>query len=157
MKHMVISAVVLLLIGATLQAAPAAKDLDREQLLQREREKLEKETDPIDRAKIGIKISEILLDDVGDCVREGNFAEMEEQLDAYGETIQTAHQSLIDSGRNASKKSNGFKELEIALRKHAQKFEEFGRMLNLQRRVPVEKAKDIAVAVRNKLLKAMFP
>ena len=154
---MVLSSVVLLLIGATLQATAAAKALDREQQLQREREKLEKETNPIDRAKIGIRISELLLEDVGDCVREGNFTEMEEQLDEYGETIQTAHQSLIDSGRNAQKKPSGFKELEIALRKHARIFEDFGRMLNLQRRVPLEKAKDLAVGIRNKLLKSLFP
>ena len=47
---------------------------------ERERAKLEKESDPVDRAKIGIKISEILLEDVGESVREGDFAEMEQQL-----------------------------------------------------------------------------
>ena len=157
MKQIVTTAIVLLLFRAALPAASAAKDEDRERQLQRERQKLEGETDPVSRAKIGIKISEILLDDVGEAVRDRDFDEMEKQLAAYGETIQNAHQTLIDSGRNASKKRGGFQELEIALRKQARKFEEFARMLNLQRRIPLEKAKDLAIGIQKKLLKALFP
>jgi len=157
MRQKITTAIVLFLIGATFHAAPAAKEQDREQQLQRERQKLERETDPIDRAKIGIKISEILIDDVGDSVRDQQYTEMEEQLTAYSETIQNAHQSLIDSGRNAAKKSSGFKDLEITMRKHARRFEELARMLDLQRRVPLERAKDLAIDIRDKLLKVLFP
>ena len=64
--------------------------------LQRERAKLERESDPVDRAKIGIKISEILLEDVGESVREGDFTEMEEQLAEYAATIQYAHEALVE-------------------------------------------------------------
>jgi hypothetical protein len=135
----------------------AASGEEREKQLQRERERLEKEKDPVDRAKIAIKISEILLDDVGDAVREGDVDEMELQLAAYSETIGSAHQTLVDSGRNASKKPSGFKELEIALRKHTRKFEELTRMLGLQGRIPLEKAKDFVVDVQKKLLRALFP
>ena len=82
---------------------------------------------------------------------------MEQQLTAYAATIESAHQALADSGRNAVNKPSGFRELEIALRKHVRKFEEFARVLNLQRRVPVEKTKNIASGIRDKLLKALFP
>jgi hypothetical protein len=157
MKQIVTNAIVLLLLVATLPPAFAASDEDRERQLQRERQKLEKEKDPVDRAKIAIKISEILLDDVADAVRAGKVDEMELQLAAYSETIESAHQTLVDSGRNASKKPGGFKELEIALRKHTRKFEEFARMLGIQSRVPLEKAKDFVVGVQKKLLKALFP
>jgi hypothetical protein len=133
------------------------EDEDRAKLLEHERQKFEKEGDPVSRAKIGIKISDILLDDVAESVREGKFDDMEQQLTAYAETIQAAHTTLVESGRNASQKSGGFKELEIALRKHVRKFEDFARLLNLQKRVPLEKARDFANGVREKLLKALFP
>ena len=78
-------------------------------------------------------------------------------LPQYAATIQYAHEALENSGRNAAKKSDGFRELEIALRKHVRKFEDFARALSLQRRVPLEKTKDLAKAIQEKLLKALFP
>jgi len=158
MKQGVTMPLVLLLTAAFASAkVPVAGSEARVKELQRERVKLEKTTDPVERAKIGIRISDILLDNVGDYVREGDFAQMEVSLTEYAETIQTAHQGLVDSGRNASKKPGGFKDLEMALRQHVRKFEDFARSLNLQRRIPVEQTKDLAVGIRDKLLKALFP
>ena len=150
---------VLLFVSLSVSSGLALgrEDEDRAKLLEHERQKFEKEGDPVSRTKIGIKISDILLDDVAESVREGKFDDMEHQLTAYAETIQAAHSTLVESGRNASKKSGGFKELEIALRKHVRKFEDFARLLNLQKRVPLEKARDFANGVREKLLKALFP
>ena len=157
MKQVATIPLMLLLAVFITPPAIASSNEDRAKDLQKERAKLEKESDPVDRAKIGIKISEILLEDVGEAVREGDFTAMEQQLSAYAETIENAHQALVDSGRDAVKKPSGFKELEIALRKHVRQFDEFARMLNLQKRVPVEKVKDLAAGIRDKLLKALFP
>jgi hypothetical protein len=158
MKQVVTLPLVLLLTTALASAkVPITGSEARIRELQRERSKLEKTTDPVERAKIGIRISDILLDNVGDSVREGDFTEMEVNLTEYAETIQSAHQALVDSGRNASKKPGGFKDLEMALRQHVRKFEDFARSLNLQRRIPVEQTKDLAAGIRDKLLKALFP
>jgi len=156
MKQVVIVPLMLLLTGLAATAAATTEE-ERAKELQRERTRLQKETDPIDRAKIGVKISDILVEDVGEAVREGNFEEMQIQLTAYAQTIESAHKELLDSGRNAVKKPGGFKELEIALRQHVRKFDELSRMLNLQRRVPLEQTKDLATGIRDKLLKALFP
>jgi len=104
----------------------------------------------------GLRLTEVHVN-VGDAVRKGNIADMQTQLAAYAETIENAHQELVDSGRNAAKKPSGFKELEIALRQQVRKLDELSRMLNLQSRVPVEKTKDLATGIRDKLLKALFP
>ena len=157
MRQVVTIPLVLLLIGASAPAAPAASDEDRAKQLQKERQQLEKETDVVDRTKIGIRISALLLDGVGASLKKENFTEMEHQLTQYTETIQRAHQSLVDSGRNAVKKPDGFIDLEIALRKHTRKLEDFARMLNLQQRVPVEETRDFARGIQEKLLKALFP
>jgi hypothetical protein len=157
MKQVVIIPLMLLLAGGLAPMARAATDEDRAKELQRERAKLQKTGDPVERAKIGVRISDILVEDVSDAVRQGNFTEMEMQLAAYAETIEDANKALFDSGRNAVKKPGGFKELEIALRQHVRKFEDLSRMLNLQRRVPLEQAKNLATGIRDKLLKALFP
>ena len=122
MKQTVIIPFILLLTGALAPVARAT-DETRAKELQRERAKLQKVTDPVERAKIGVKISDILIEDVGDAVRKGNIADMQTQLAAYAETIENAHQELVDSGRNAAKKPSGFKELEIALRQQVRKLD----------------------------------
>jgi len=156
MKQVLTVPLVLLLIGGTASSATAL-DEDRTRQLEKERQKLENETDPIDRAKIGVKISDLLLDGVGDAARDGDFDLMEQELDEYAAVIQDAHNDLIESGRNAVKRPNGFKELEIALRKHVRKFEDLARTLNLEQRIGLEKTKDLAGTIRDKLLKALFP
>jgi hypothetical protein len=153
MKQLTSSLILLLL---TVAPSYAGND-DRAKELQKEREKLHRETDPVDRAKISIKISDLLLEDIADAVKAGNISEMQEQLTAYSTTIEGAHQTLVESGRNAQKKSGGFKELEIALRKQTRKFDDYARMPTIDRREPIEAAKKLAAGVRDKLLKALFP
>ena len=157
MKRAVILPLAVFVIALCSALASAAEDDARAKELARERQRFAREVDPVDRAKIGIKISDILLEDVAESLKDGQFDAMEQQLTAYTETIQTAHSGLVESGRNAQKKPEGFKELEIALRKHLRRLEDFSRVLNLQRRIPLQKAKDLAGGVRDKLLKALFP
>ena len=153
MKRIAPGLLVLLLTSVPAYAGAENRALE----LQREREKLEKEKDPVDRAKIGIKISDLLLDNVADTLRDGNYVEMQQELSAYTAAIENAHQALATSGRDAQKKSGGFKELEIALRKQVRKFDDYARMLTTDRREPLEKAKKLATGIRDKLLKALFP
>jgi hypothetical protein len=157
MKRVILLPLAVFLIVGFTPIAFSAEDEDHTKLLERERQKFDKEGDPVARVKIGIKISDLLLDDVAEALKEGNYDDMQRELTAYAETIQSAHDSLVGSGRDAAKKSGGFKELEIALRKHVRKFEDFARMLNIQGRLPLEKARDFAVGIREKLLKALFP
>jgi hypothetical protein len=157
MRQAVTIAFVLLLTSALLPPISASSDEERAKQLQKERARLEKETDPLDRVKISIRISEILLEDVGESVRVGDFDQMERELTEYSTTIQDAHQALANSGRDASKRPGGFKELEIALRKHIRKFEDVSRALTLEHRDPVDKTRDLASGIRDKLLKALFP
>jgi hypothetical protein len=58
---------------------------------------------------------------------------------------------MLNSGRDARKKAGGFKELEIALRKHVLRFDDLARALSLDQREAV-----LAAGIRNGLLKALF-
>src|SRR5436190_5151899 len=104
MKRIAPCLLILLLTTAPAWAGAENRALE----LQRERQKLEREKDPIDRAKIGIKISDLLLENVADSVRDQNFTEMQEELSAYTAAIVGAHQSLVESGRDPQKKAGGF-------------------------------------------------
>jgi|SRR5688572_23989734 len=154
MKH-VTAFLAIALLGSAVQASPVV-NLERERQLAKEREKLERETDPVDRAKIGIKISELLLASVSDAVREEDFVAMTAHLDEYAAVIENAHETMMNSGRDAQKKSAGFKELEIALRKHVLRFDDIARALSLVHRTPVEHVKGLASDLRDGLLRALF-
>jgi hypothetical protein len=157
MKRIVCSLLILLLAGATSLASPSASNDERAKELQKERERFDREKDPVDKAKIGIRISDLLLEDIAEAVKDKNFNELNTDVMAYTSTIETAHQTLVESGRDAQKKSGGFRDLEIALRKQTLRLSDYARMLTIDRREPLEQAKKLADAIRSKLLKALFP
>jgi hypothetical protein len=137
---------------ASLQA-PLDKRLER---LQRERDKLARLTDPVERTKSNIAISEILLSLAGDAVRSGEPEALEKRLTEYVGAIQDAHQTMVKTGRDAHRKPKGFKDLEIALRRQIRMLDDLGHGVTFDQREPVDKAKQEASDIRDDLLKALF-
>src|SRR5262250_1564880 len=128
----------------------------RPERLQKERDKLARVTDPVDRTKSDIVISEILLSLAGDAARSGEPEALEKRLNEYIDTIQDAHQTMIKTGRDAHRKPKGFKDLEIALRRHIRMLDDLGHGVTFDQRAPVDKAKQQATDIREDLLKALF-
>src|SRR5215467_15625040 len=124
--------------------------------LDKERARLKYLTDPVDRTKSDITISEILLSLASDAVRSGEPEVLQKRLGEYVETIEDAHQALIKTGRDAHRKPKGFKELEISLRRQIRILDDIGRGLTFDQREPVDKAKQQASEIRDDLLKALF-
>ncbi len=124
--------------------------------LEREKDKLKRATDPVDRTKTEIRIAEILLTFVSDAANAGDQERLEQHLDEYRAAIQDAHQTMFRTGRDAHKKPKGFKDLEIALRRQVRQLEDIGQGLSFDQREPVQKAKEEASAIRDQLLKALF-
>jgi hypothetical protein len=143
----------LLLIQPTWLSGQDPKQLQR---LTNEQAKLQRQKDPVDRAKTGIKISEILLAFAGEAANSGDMETMQQRLSEYTETIQTAHRTLVETGRDAHRKPGGFKDLEIAIRRHLRQLEDMGGILSFDERDPVLKARDEASGVREAILNAMF-
>jgi hypothetical protein len=138
--------------GASLQT-PTDKRLVR---LESERDKLKRTTDPVDRAKTDITISEILLTLASDAARSGEPEVLGKRLGEYVDTIQDAHQTMVKTGRDAHRKPGGFKDLEIALRRQIRMLDDLGHGLTFDQREPVDKAKQQASDIRDDLLKALF-
>ena len=124
--------------------------------LEREKERLKRASDPVDRTKTQIRIAELLLSFISDSVNAGDQERLEQRLDEYVAAIQDAHQTMAKTGRDAHKKPKGFKDLEIALRRQVRQLEDIGQGLSFDQREPVQKAKEEASTIRDQLLKALF-
>jgi hypothetical protein len=154
------SLIVLLMLGMTscsLRTFTLRAQTDKRfQQLEKERDKLKRQTDPVGYTKTQIKISGILLSLISEAARAGDIAVMEDRLEGYITAIDDAHQMMAKTGRDAHKKPKGFKDLEIALRRQARQLEDIGQALTFDDRQPLVKAKERAEGIRTELMKALF-
>jgi hypothetical protein len=138
---------------SALRGGQYDKRLER---LERERNKLERQTDPVDRTKTYINVAEVLLSLAGDAIKSDEPEVLEKRLGEYVETIRDAHETMMTSGRDAHKKPKGFKDLEIALRRQIRLLDDLARTTSFEHRDPVEKAKQIASDLREDVFRALF-
>src|SRR5690349_5618635 len=104
MRYLIAALLVLALTSCTVHSVPLFQQPDKRVLsLEKELAKLKTQTDPVERAKTKIRISEILLSLVSDSVRSGDTEVMDQRLDEYVATIQKAHETLMKTGRDAHK------------------------------------------------------
>ena len=148
--------IVLATTSCTIRTASLQQIDKRLERLDRERDKLRHTTDGVDRTKIDINISEILLSLVSDAVKSGEPEVLGRRLDEYADTIEDAHQAMMKTGRDAHRKPKGFKDLEISLRRQIRILDDIGRGLTFDQREPVDKARKQASDIRDDLLKALF-
>ena len=149
--------IVLATTSCTIRTASLQPQIDKRlERLDREREKLRRTTDGVDRTKLDINISEILLSLVSDAVKSGEPEVLGRRLDEYVDTIEDAHQAMMKTGRDAHRKPKGFKDLEISLRRQIRILDDIGRGLTFDQREPVDKARKQASDIRDDLLKALF-
>ena len=147
------SLALLLVFTLNSSALQTNKQLER---LEKEKASLNRQTDPVGRTKTQIKISELLLTLISDAVQAGDPGMMQKYISDYLAAIQDAHQTMMKTGRDAHRKPGGFKELEIALRRHVRQLVDIGKALTFDEREPLDKAKDEAIDIRDDLLKALF-
>ena len=124
--------------------------------LTKERAKLSRQTDPVDRTKTHIAISEILLSLAGDAIKTGEPEVLGKRMNEYVDTIREAHQTMMKTGRDAHRKPKGFKELEIALRRQGNMLDDLAKTVTFEHRDPVEKAKAEASHIREEVFRALF-
>ena len=143
----------LLVFALSSHAFQSNRNLER---LEKEKANLIRQSDPVGRTKTEIKISELLLNLISDAVQAGDMEMMQKYIAEYLAAIQDAHQTMMKTGRDAHRRPGGFKELEIALRRHVRQLVDIGKALTFDEREPLDKAKDEAIDIRDDLLKALF-
>src|SRR5215468_12489801 len=157
LERFVLVLVVVAVSSCAIRITPLQGQYDKRlERLQKERDKLTRITDPVDRTKTGIAISEILLSLASDAIKTGEPEMIGKRLNEYVDTIREAHQAMMKTGRDAHRKPKGFKDLEIALRRQIRLLDDISRGITFEQRDPVEKAKQEASDIREELLKALF-
>jgi hypothetical protein len=127
-----------------------------EMSLQKERADLARSTNPVERTKINIKISDLLIVLLTDAARAGDDKMVEQNLTDYTNTIQDARLTMVKTGKDAHKHPAGFKELEISLRKQQSKLTDAGRLMEYEQREAVDKVRKLASDISDQLVKMML-
>jgi hypothetical protein len=143
-----------LVFGILVLPGPAALGREtEEQLLQR----IQAEQNPVKKAKDEIKLARLKLTQVQNAYSQGHFEEGAKHLSALVEAMKSSWKLLQDSGRKASKHSEGFRELDISLRESVRALEDLGRTVSYYDRAPLVDAAQQLDRMRDEVLHALFP
>ena len=153
-RFLAIATVTIALLGPPwLFPLGAPREYTEQDLLAR----IQRENSPVKKAKYQIQLGRLKLDAAIQAYGHDDLEHGQPQLNAYLQQMQAAWDTLGKSGRQAIKKPQGFRELDIALR-------EDGRLLNdLKHRVPymdrgpIEKVAAEVEKLHEEVLHVLFP
>jgi hypothetical protein len=137
-------------------AACAAASAQQDALL-KERAEYEAESNPVDKAKILAKLGPHELAAARALLGNGNEEQALAVLEKYRDAVRDTTGALAATGINASRRSAGFKELQISVRQSIRRLDDL--ILSLQQEVrPWFRAvrSDLETA-ENSLIDALFP
>lgn len=140
-----------LLLAALVCAAAARGDE-----VEKQRERLKRTHDPVDRAKITVKLGEALLDKITSAFRNGHSDEGEELLGEYREAVLYAGRKLLSSGRDARRRPAGFKHLEIHIRQGDRRLEDLSHGLHYDEVEQIDETRQELESLRQDLLAALM-
>ena len=121
------------------------------------RAKFNQETDPVRRARAMPKLGDALLDQMGEQLQKGGVEAALRTLEEYREAVAMSHSGLKASGINAEKKSNGFKQLEIHVRRGVRRLEHLIVAVPLEQREAFEEIQKQLEQVDRELIEMLFP
>ncbi len=124
-----------------------------EQLLQR----IQTEQNPVKKAKDEIKLAKLKFTQVQDAYSQGQTEAGAKLLGTFVDVMKTSWKLLQDSGREAAKHPEGFRELEIALREDVRLLQDLERTVSYFDRAPLAKAAQELEQMRVEVLHALFP
>ena len=144
----------LLTLAVTSSGTARVQQQDR---LSEYKEKYERETDPIRKAKA--------LGNYGDAqiqhfVRDAgaeNFAAASASLAAYRDEVRIVFDALKATGNDPEKKADGFKELEFHLRKTLWLVDRSLPVIPFERRASFQEMRDDLGRIHNDLIHVLFP
>jgi hypothetical protein len=121
------------------------------------RDLLEQSTNPVDRARAYVQVSDILIRYVHSDIPRNDADATREWLDQYQDAILSARQTMLASGRDAQRHPEGYRELEISLRRHIRWLSDWRIGLVDEERAPFDDTVRTATAVRGEMLQLLFP
>ncbi len=134
-------------------ASPAPRN-DNEQKLQA---RIDREGKPVNRAKLKVRLGRVKLLQAIDAYDRQDHGQYRQLLDDYLEVMKSAWADLQESGRQASRRPDGFKQLDIGLREDTRFLEDLMHRVPLEQRAPAKKVFEEAEKLRAAVLEALFP
>lgn len=146
LRFFVVLATALLLAAGTV--AQSLEDL---------RGQFARETNPVRKARLFPKLGEAQLDLVHDLATHEKYAESLTALEQYRDDARATYAALKSSGINAETKPNGFKQLQIHLRKGARHVQDTIVALPFEQREPFQAIEKEIEKLDRELILMLFP
>ena len=141
-------------IGALDAATPLLSHSENESDLMA---RIEREQDAVKKAKYQMRLGELKLEQATEAYDGSDLEQGQKLLDGGLKWMSAAWATLKNSGRDASRHSGGFKELDIALRESGRRLEDLKHRVSFMDRDPLEHATHEIDALHNQVLTALFP
>ena len=125
--------------------------------LEDERARLSRASNPVDRTRIQIRISDLMISFMGDAAGDNDIERVDARMEEYRNSILDAHNTMLTSGRDPSSSVAGYQDLEIALRQQIRQLQDINSSLAFAFRGPVEDLIVEITEIRDELLDALFP
>jgi len=117
----------------------------------------EREQNPVKKSIYATRLAQLKLQQATDAYAKGDLDQGQKLLDDYLKWVKSSWDLLKASGRQAERKPQGFKELDIALREDARRFGDLEHRVPFTDREPVTKAAQEAEKIRGDVLAVLFP
>jgi hypothetical protein len=153
-KSFVVVAFLLFLLSPWTTTSIAAKSRDDGPKLLAH---LEREGNPIKKAKIEVRLARLRLEEAFDAYSHGHYNEFWKLMSEYEDYMKKAWAELQVSGRIAARKSDGFKQLDIGLRESRRDLDDFETHITFDERQEVQKIRARMEVIHNQVLNALFP
>ena len=118
---------------------------------------VKRERDPVRRARMLPKVGEDEIGRARKHVNEETYDDALHILEAYRNAVQDTVAALKSSGINAEKKSNGFRHLEIHLRKSLRQLIDIVAAVPFERREPFQTIQKDLEGMDKELMDMLFP
>jgi hypothetical protein len=142
---------VCLLLAAAPSAFPVQDDITRR------RQEYDRERDPVDKAKKLPKLGQAHLDAARRAIRDDNIPLAITLLQEHRDLIAATREALLEAVPNPEKKSGGFKQMEIHVRKSLDQMTDIIAEAPASDRAPFEAIRDDLARISRLLIRDLFP
>jgi hypothetical protein len=147
-----IAAVALAIVAAPIVLGARHQDSE-EDLLAR----IGRENNPARKAKLQVELASLKLDEAAAAFNHDQYDSGKKLLDQYTGWIHETWNLLKESGRDASRKPQGFKDLDITLRENARALADLAEHTPFADRGPIEDTAREADSLHNQVMAVLFP
>ena len=119
--------------------------------------RIEREKKPVNKAKLEVRLGRVHLQEAISAYEKQQVPQGQKLLASFLDDMESAWSTLRTSGRNAAKKPEGFRELEIGLNEDARRLDDLRRQVFYLNRGPIEQVLSKVNALHAEVLLALFP